>query len=222
MAARALKSKGSVISNQACSSEQSHEWKDLRASPAELRPNNTLQMGQCFNWRRLSDDLWTGVVNKSVVCIKQMPNTTLYKWVGGSPEEAITLHTTLHDYFQLETSLEDLYARWSEADEKMAIIANTIQKGVRVIRQDCVECCFSFLCSSNNNICRIALMLDRLRSKYGTLLLTTTKEAMLASTESDTTTDDSNDTAEQQQLSFYSFPTLSQLNAATEQELRDL
>jgi hypothetical protein len=59
-------------------------------------------------------------------------------------------------------------------------------------------------------------------SKYGTLLLTTTKEAILASTESDTTTDDSNDTAEQQQLSFYSFPTLSQLNAATEQELRDL
>jgi hypothetical protein len=62
----------------------------------------------------------------------------------------------------------------------------------------------------------------RLHSKYGTHLLTTTKEAILACTESDTTDDITVDTAEQGQLmSFYSFPTLSQLSVATEQELRD-
>ncbi len=34
-------------------------------------------------------------------------------------------------------------------------------------RQDPAECLFSFICSSNNNIARITLMLDRLRSTYG-------------------------------------------------------
>lgn len=34
-------------------------------------------------------------------------------------------------------------------------------------RQDPTECLFSFICSSNNNIPRITLMLDRLRAAYG-------------------------------------------------------
>lgn len=38
-------------------------------------------------------------------------------------------------------------------------------------RQDPVECLFSFICSSNNNIPRITLMLDKLRRSYGELLL---------------------------------------------------
>jgi 8-oxoguanine DNA glycosylase, N-terminal domain len=50
-----------------------------------------------------ADDLWIGVVKNSVICIKQMPETTLYKWIGGSHEEATQLHSTLHGYFQLET-----------------------------------------------------------------------------------------------------------------------
>ena len=29
------------------------KWSDLNVSPAELRPNLSLQMGQCFNWFRL-------------------------------------------------------------------------------------------------------------------------------------------------------------------------
>lgn len=38
-------------------------------------------------------------------------------------------------------------------------------------RQDPVECIFSFICSSNNNISRITLMLEKLRHAYGELLL---------------------------------------------------
>lgn len=38
-------------------------------------------------------------------------------------------------------------------------------------RQDPVECIFSFICSSNNNIPRITLMLSKLRRAYGELLL---------------------------------------------------
>lgn len=38
-------------------------------------------------------------------------------------------------------------------------------------RQDPVECILSFICSSNNNIPRITLMLGKLRRAYGELLL---------------------------------------------------
>ena len=39
-----------------------------------------------------------------------------------------------------------------------------------MLRQDPVECLFSFICSSNNHISRIKGMVDRLCSAYGTRL----------------------------------------------------
>jgi len=45
-----------------------------------------------------------------------------------------------------------------------------------VLRQDPVECLFSFICSSNNHISRIAGMVERLCSAYGTPLPLTTDD----------------------------------------------
>ena len=44
--------------------------------------------------------------------------------------------------------------------------------GLRVMRQDPAECLLSFIVSSNNNISRIALILNRLRRSFGEHLLT--------------------------------------------------
>jgi N-glycosylase/DNA lyase len=41
---------------------------------------------------------------------------------------------------------------------------------VRILRQDPFECLISFVCSSNNNISRIAQMVDALRAAYGARL----------------------------------------------------
>jgi len=70
--------------------------------------------------------------------------------------------------------------------------------GLRLLRQEPVECVFSFICSSNNNISRITKMLTSLRTKYGTLL------------------GNVNDT------NFYSFPTVDALSSVQEVELREL
>lgn len=56
----------------------------------------------------------------------------------------------------------------------------------------------SFICSANNNIVRITKMLNELRTRYGTLLY-----------------QNGDDT-------FYSFPTIQELQAADEKTLREL
>ncbi|XP_059359019.1 N-glycosylase/DNA lyase [Carassius carassius] len=75
----------------------------------------------------------------------------------------------LRDYFQLGVKLGDLYRDWSTVDPHFKHTAD-IFKGVRLLRQDPVECLFSFICSSNNHISRIQGMVDRLCQTLGALL----------------------------------------------------
>nr|AAI29497.1 Zgc:158858 [Danio rerio] len=75
----------------------------------------------------------------------------------------------LRDYFQLDVKLGDLYKNWSTVDPHFKHTAN-IFTGVRLLRQDPVECLFSFICSSNNYISRIQGMVERLCQTLGTLL----------------------------------------------------
>ncbi|XP_072538348.1 N-glycosylase/DNA lyase isoform X2 [Salminus brasiliensis] len=75
----------------------------------------------------------------------------------------------LRDYFQLDVKLVDLYKEWSHADQHFSQTAH-IFTGVRMLRQDPVECLFSFICSSNNHISRIQGMVERLCNTLGTPL----------------------------------------------------
>jgi len=58
---------------------------------------------------------------------------------------------------------------WAETDERYGRIARSLP-GLRVLQQDPVECLVSFLLSSNNNIARINLILDKLRERYGSFI----------------------------------------------------
>ena len=69
--------------------------------------------------------------------------------------------SSIRDYFYLQVPLSPLYEEWSKADAKCQLLAQGYP-GLRVLRQNPVECLFSFICSSNNNIARITLMIDRL------------------------------------------------------------
>jgi N-glycosylase/DNA lyase len=82
--------------------------------------------------------------------------------------------------------------------------------GVRVVRQEPLECLISFICSSNNNIGRITLMLDKLRTKYGKQIAEV-KHGQEKEVKKELAT-----------LKIFSFPTLSELATATEDDLRQM
>ena len=146
------------------------KWVDLNVKPDELRPRLSLRMGQCFNWKKAGDgDLWFGVVGPYALAVKETDNTTLFSLLNYNDmkdNKDEDLLEYLHRYFQLEYSLKDLYELWSSKCARMEVVTKHLQ-GVRVVRQDPWECLVSFICSSNNNIKRIHLMLDRLRFHYG-------------------------------------------------------
>ena len=146
-----------------------------------------------------------GVIGSYVFLLKQTPTDTHYQVLNEdslskNPQQKERIESVLHDYFQLETNLKDLYSTWQASGDKRFAQISAALPGMRILRQDPVECMFSFICSSNNNISRIILMLDRLRERYGDMLWT---DADLG-------------------ITCYSFPPVERLAKATEQELREL
>ena len=110
-----------------------------------------------------------------------------------SSDEAV-----LRDYFQLSVNLSDLYKIWAEADQNFEKISKQFE-GIRILRQEPVECLFAFICSSNNNITRITSMVEKLALHYGEKI------------------------AEVDGISYHSFPAVSALAGdGVEQNLRSL
>lgn len=167
----------------------------LGVPPCELRCDVTLVNGQCFGWKAVGENEWAGVFKKSVIVIKQEENDTLYHTRFGDDNE---LDADLRSFFNLSRGLclDKLYQNWSQSDSRFREIAPKLV-GVRLLRQDPVECLFSFICSSCNNIPRITSMLATLRRKWGTQLCTLDGET------------------------YYSFPSVDCLADVKEQDLRD-
>ena len=145
------------------------DFVDLEVPRAQLHPELTLIMGQCFAWQRLTKDkdlpMWVAVLEGCPVVIKQdkARDTTLF---ANLLSDSVKQKDEMQDYFQLQYDLEGLYTTWSAGCPRMSTVCNALH-GVRVLRQEPWECLISFICSSNNNIKRITLMLDRLRRTYG-------------------------------------------------------
>jgi len=180
--------------------KESLRWKPLKLSSAdELRLGVTLNCGQCFRWKRLPDDSWSGVIGGNAFLVKETPEDILYYHVNPSKNDSDeSSRAILADYFQLSKySLTNLFEHWSKQDSEFKNCAVRF-RGLRLIRQDPLECIFSFICSQNNNISRITKMIDSLCSSHGTFL------------------------CENQGNKYYQFPKLDQLLKIEEEELRDL
>lgn len=175
-------------------------WNPLGMSARELRLEHSLPTGQSFRWRQTSADPveFTGVVGRRLVQLRQSPDDVLYRVLArGSGEKSANDAVALEDYFQKPVVLSKLSALWCSRDERYSQIHPYVM-GARMLRQDPVECLFSFICSSNNHISRIQGMVDRLASRYGDPL----------------------HLPDDPDAQFFAFPTLEQLSAASEEALR--
>ncbi|XP_032303099.1 N-glycosylase/DNA lyase isoform X4 [Coturnix japonica] len=140
-------------------------WRWLRCPPAELRLDLVLASGQAFRWRESSPGAWTGVLGERVWTLRQERDRLWYT-VYGDEAPGPETDRILRDYFQLDVGLAALYQTWGAADPLFCRTAAAFP-GVRVLRQDPVECLLSFICTSNNHVSRITAMIERLCQAFG-------------------------------------------------------
>ncbi|NXW40494.1 OGG1 lyase, partial [Nyctiprogne leucopyga] len=159
-------------------------WRCLPCPPAELRLDLVLTSGQTFRWWESSPGAWTGVLGGRVWTLRQERERLWYTVYGpeegeeeeegdgeGRPAQAAApdgaeAEQILRDYFQLDVGLPALYRAWAAADPLFRRVADEFP-GLRVLRQDPVECLLSFICTSNNHISRITAMIERLCQAFG-------------------------------------------------------
>ena len=159
---------------------------------------------------------WVGMIsNKWVVELQTRDSNVYYRTICTDKVDIKQVRIALEDYFQLKYQLSSLYGtyclflyritntlffspdEWCKPKDKISTTMKCLP-GLRLMRQDPVECLFSFICSSNNNISRITLMLKRLRETAGTLVL------------------------DQTPTSYYTFPDVDALCNVSEQDMRNM
>ncbi|MEM2210893.1 MAG: DNA glycosylase [Nitrososphaerales archaeon] len=132
---------------------------DLSKTPFNL--DYTLNSGQVFKWEKM-DGWWYGVVNDSILKMKQMGNKLFFTI---HPDRGIEF---IYNYFRLDDNLPSIL----NSINKDPIINDAINRyyGLRLIRQDPWECLISFICATNNKIPNIQRMIKRLSEGYGNKL----------------------------------------------------
>lgn len=183
-------------------------WKSLQVSaPIELRLEMTLLCGQVFLWKKRVSAAQTtsylGIINSQIFELQETTEQVMYRMHQDAekPHDEHAAHLVLQNYFHLQTgpSLATIYKEFAAKDPIFFGAICSFFPGVRVIRQDPFECLMSFICSSNNNVSRITLMITRMMEKYGTYVGHV-----------------------EDAIPMYAFPTMQQLQAATEAELKEL
>ncbi|XP_011915465.1 PREDICTED: N-glycosylase/DNA lyase isoform X7 [Cercocebus atys] len=149
-------------------------WASIPCPRSELRLDLVLPSGQSFRWREQSRAHWSGVLADQVWTLTQTEeqlHCTVYRGDKSQPGRPTPDELeAVRKYFQLDVTLAQLYHHWGSVDSHFQEVAQKFQ-GVRLLRQDPIECLFSFICSSNNNIARITGMVEQLCQAFGPRLI---------------------------------------------------
>ncbi|POW00637.1 hypothetical protein PSHT_12921 [Puccinia striiformis] len=153
----------------------------------ELNLEAVLKCGQTFRWKRTQ---LQKPDNDSKI-IRKLPlsqngdvddGRVLVEWSMASNDRTIVLrqddegihYVSIYRPEEIQEYEEDyLYKEWSKRDPIFSEkVGSGLGKwdGLRVVRQDSWETLISFICSANNNIPRITLMINRLCAEFGTLM----------------------------------------------------
>ncbi|HEY3328888.1 MAG TPA: DNA glycosylase [Capsulimonadaceae bacterium] len=136
----------------------------LECDIAVLDLDRTLESGQVFRWKRDGDGWWVGLLEPSRTALR------IRQTVGGiqiAPGSAADAEERLREYFRLGDNFDEHEATWRESAGPEIVTALDMSPGLRLIRQDPVECLFSFLTSAAAPIHRIRRCMGGLSSTLG-------------------------------------------------------
>ena len=126
----------------------------------DLDLKETLDCGQCFRWKEREDGSFIGVVHGRIAAASMDGDRLI---LDGAVEDDRDMWS---DYFDLSIDYSDIKEKLSTLHPVMAEAAR-FAPGIRILRQKPFEALISFIISQNNNIKRIAGIVDRLCENFG-------------------------------------------------------
>ncbi|WP_371504116.1 DNA-3-methyladenine glycosylase 2 [Nitrosopumilus adriaticus] len=112
---------------------------------------NSIHSGQVFLWKKI-DNFWYGVNGGDVLRIDKDGNVKSFQ-------------NSKVDFLRKNDNLDDIIKSISK--DKTVRKAVKQYPGLRILRQDPFQCLISFIVSSNSNIQKIKMSLEKLSKKFG-------------------------------------------------------
>lgn len=136
-------------------------------STDDLDVEHTVSSGQCFRWSKEENGEWSCFFQSAdtdtqpvLIYVTVQENGIYYR---SEPEHDTSY---IRSYFRLNIDLKNLTEKFITTDPNIAP-AIAAFPGLRVLRQDPVECLFSFICSSAAPLHRIRRNITQLCRYYG-------------------------------------------------------
>lgn len=135
------------------------DMKYTSLAPAELlSPIKTFECGQCFRWNADAEGVYTGVVGKRVLRVREKEKSVLCS----APEAELPFWES---YFDLDTDYSGIDAFLTDGSYLRDCAEYGL--GIRILRQEPWEALCSFIISQCNNIPRIKGIVESLCRSFG-------------------------------------------------------
>lgn len=121
---------------------------------------DTLDCGQAFRWKQLTDNTWQGIAHSKVLKISKEDNNIILHSTSVEDFENIWIN-----YFDLNRDYDSIIELFMQ--DPVLKKAIEFSSGIRILNQDPWEALCSFIISQNNNIPRIKGIIERLCAKFG-------------------------------------------------------
>lgn len=135
--------------------------------------DNTICCGQIFRYEKLEDDSYIVILKDRVVKLKYIDNK-LYI----DSNNMNNIENVIREYLDLDRDYISIIENIKECDD---VLGKYLYKsiGLKMIRQDPIECIVSYIISQNNSVRNIKNSLDLISYKFGDKVIFLNKEYYL-------------------------------------------
>lgn len=135
--------------------------------------DNTICCGQIFRYEKLEDDSYIVILKDRVVKLKYIDNKL---YIDSNNMDNI--ENVIREYLDLDRDYINIIDNIKECDD---ILGKYLDKsiGLKMIKQDPIECIVSYIISQNNSVRNIKNSLDLISYKFGDKVMFLDKECYL-------------------------------------------